>query len=207
MNQNVPDYGVVRISLLLLCMLSFLATLASIFIICCIRTRHTASDDATLSIQIRVMLQSIWGSESQARKINSMIKQVQEKRRSKLNVLLDNYKMVVEEKHLIDPCESYEINTDIDKRDDCCFDEDHDFVISIPNHPFDSEKGYHIASGACTICLAPYEVDDIIMWSPNEHCSHVFHQDCILSWLMRKKHSQCPCCRQNFSKNAKTISA
>jgi hypothetical protein len=54
--------------------------------------------------------------------------------------------------------------------------------------------------GTCAICLNQYAIDEAIIWSPNRDCVHCFHEDCIMSWLMRKssKHRQCPCCRQSF---------
>jgi hypothetical protein len=55
-------------------------------------------------------------------------------------------------------------------------------------------------SGTCAICLNQYAIDEVVIWSPNHACVHCFHEDCIMSWLMRKgsKHRQCPCCRQSF---------
>jgi len=70
----------------------------------------------------------------------------------------------------------------------------------------------------CAICLSEYEKCDRVCWSSNAECSHVFHEDCILQWLISlgKKKSMhqlftqhptdekllrnqfCPCCRQDF---------
>jgi len=71
----------------------------------------------------------------------------------------------------------------------------------------------------CAICLAKYEISDRVFWSSNSECSHVFHEDCMLKWLValgrkrskRKCFSEnpsekklldfdltCPCCRQDF---------
>mmetsp|Transcript_3085 Transcript_3085/g.5059 ORF Transcript_3085/g.5059 Transcript_3085/m.5059 type:complete len:349 (-) Transcript_3085:92-1138(-) len=70
----------------------------------------------------------------------------------------------------------------------------------------------------CAICLSEYEKCDRVCWSSNTECSHVFHEDCILQWLISsgKKRSMnqsftrhptdekllenefCPCCRQDF---------
>ena len=70
----------------------------------------------------------------------------------------------------------------------------------------------------CAICLSEYEKCDRVCWSSNTECSHVFHEDCILQWLISsgKKRSinqsftrhptdeklleneLCPCCRQDF---------
>ncbi len=70
----------------------------------------------------------------------------------------------------------------------------------------------------CAICLSEYEMGDRVCWSSNAECSHVFHEDCILQWLISSgkkrssiqyftsnpsdeellKHEFCPCCRQDF---------
>ena len=51
--------------------------------------------------------------------------------------------------------------------------------------------------GTCAVCLGHYAVGDEVIWSSNPKCQHVFHDDCILSWLLRRR-KQCPCCRQSF---------
>lgn len=50
----------------------------------------------------------------------------------------------------------------------------------------------------CAVCLAEYETGDAIVWSLNPDCKHVFHDDCILTWLSRGK-KRCPCCRKQFA--------
>ncbi len=35
---------------------------------------------------------------------------------------------------------------------------------------------------ACDICILEFKVGDEVAWSPNLHCSHAFHKDCILDW-------------------------
>jgi len=47
-------------------------------------------------------------------------------------------------------------------------------------------------SEMCAICLCPYEEGDIRIFS--KRCSHAFHKECILEWLV-KSHNECPCCR------------
>jgi len=51
--------------------------------------------------------------------------------------------------------------------------------------------------GSCSVCLGSYTCGDEVMWSSNPKCPHVFHVDCILSWLVRKR-KQCPCCRRIY---------
>jgi len=60
----------------------------------------------------------------------------------------------------------------------------------------------------CSICLERYEVDDAVVWSSNEACPHVFHDNCIASWLMTQVNPLCPCCRQEFinEKTTKSLS-
>jgi len=36
----------------------------------------------------------------------------------------------------------------------------------------------------CAVCLTKYEISDIVCWSSNSKCSHMFHEDCILQWLV-----------------------
>jgi hypothetical protein len=47
----------------------------------------------------------------------------------------------------------------------------------------------------CAICLEDYKQGDEICWSHNL-CAHVFHQECIVEWLVR--HDGCPICRRDF---------
>lgn len=81
----------------------------------------------------------------------------------------------------------------------------------------------------CAVCLMEYETSERVCWSSNGECTHVFHEDCILQWLVslgRKRSKRqsfprnpsdkrlldydlaCPCCRQDFiSKNLVLASA
>mmetsp|Transcript_26405 Transcript_26405/g.39032 ORF Transcript_26405/g.39032 Transcript_26405/m.39032 type:complete len:246 (+) Transcript_26405:133-870(+) len=59
-------------------------------------------------------------------------------------------------------------------------------------------NGKREVPAVCTICLASYEIGDSVCHSPNEHCIHVFHTDCAVTWLSKKDQTLCPCCRQEF---------
>ena len=73
----------------------------------------------------------------------------------------------------------------------------------------------------CAICLMEYNVSERVCWASNPECTHVFHEDCIMNWLVylgRTKSKlqrypernnftdaqllnytlECPCCRQDF---------
>ena len=50
----------------------------------------------------------------------------------------------------------------------------------------------------CAICLDHYSLGDTLVWSANAECSHVYHRDCLITYLA---HSQgdshpCPTCRR-----------
>jgi hypothetical protein len=71
----------------------------------------------------------------------------------------------------------------------------------------------------CAVCLSKFTLADRVCWSSNTECTHVFHEECMLPWLvtlgrnMSKKKCysnnpseaklldfdlSCPCCRQEF---------
>ena len=75
----------------------------------------------------------------------------------------------------------------------------------------------------CSVCLSEFHLSQNICWSSNTACTHVFHSECMIQWLVAlgRKHSsrkrftlypterqlvgyyelQCPCCRQEFVKS------
>jgi hypothetical protein len=71
----------------------------------------------------------------------------------------------------------------------------------------------------CAVCLMEYEISERVCWSSNSECTHVFHEDCIVHWLVSSGRTkskrqwfpenpserrlmcydlECPCCRQAF---------
>jgi len=81
-------------------------------------------------------------------------------------------------------------------------------VPLIPGAPQDKDSTRSIP-GTCSICLNLYAVSEAVTWSTNQDCVHCFHENCIVSWLLRKnsKHRQCPCCRQQFVFSSKIVVA
>lgn len=50
-----------------------------------------------------------------------------------------------------------------------------------------------IMNKQCTICLEKFKVGEVVSWSCDERCQHVFHHECLREWLLRR--IRCPCCR------------
>ena len=62
-----------------------------------------------------------------------------------------------------------------------------------------TNNGERQVPGSCAICLCRYQVDDRVVWSNNDKCSHAFHDDCMVDWLVNvREGAPCPCCRQEF---------
>ncbi|KAL7553042.1 hypothetical protein ACHAWF_016286 [Thalassiosira exigua] len=67
-----------------------------------------------------------------------------------------------------------------------------------PSRPGEGDMGsppLHL-SPTCAICMTDYEPGHVIVRSPR--CPHAFHQECILDWLSRDEHTDCPTCRSVF---------
>jgi Ring finger domain len=51
----------------------------------------------------------------------------------------------------------------------------------------------------CDICMGCYKVGDVITWSRNPACGHMFHEACITEWLCgTQRKLTCPCCRSEY---------
>jgi Ring finger domain len=71
-------------------------------------------------------------------------------------------------------------------------------VAAVVNDNESDDDMYDIGEG-CDICMIPYDVGDIVTWSRNPKCNHIFHEKCITEWIsgtQRKK--TCPCCRNDY---------
>lgn len=53
--------------------------------------------------------------------------------------------------------------------------------------------------GYCSICLDEIHENQTITWSTNCECPHVFHNSCIMEWLVKAEaKGMCPECRRVF---------
>ena len=53
----------------------------------------------------------------------------------------------------------------------------------------------------CIICLESFKVGDAIVWSNNTSCKHVYHEECMFTWLScsnNNRENRCPTCRRTF---------
>jgi hypothetical protein len=52
----------------------------------------------------------------------------------------------------------------------------------------------------CAICFDAYQPGDAVVWSNNPQCCHVFHEGCVVHYLVKVKSglTPCPTCRQCF---------
>ncbi|KAL6640693.1 hypothetical protein ACP70R_021816 [Stipagrostis hirtigluma subsp. patula] len=66
---------------------------------------------------------------------------------------------------------------------------------SIPDVPYMPAAAGEAAAAAesCVICVAAYEAGERCSVLPG--CAHVFHRDCIATWLRRGGATSCPLCR------------
>jgi hypothetical protein len=61
-----------------------------------------------------------------------------------------------------------------------------------------SVKLFRSGPPECSICLDAYQPGDVLCWSKNELCNHLYHKECILGWAVQNNHDTCPLCRNNL---------
>ncbi|KAG9144282.1 hypothetical protein Leryth_016931 [Lithospermum erythrorhizon] len=69
-------------------------------------------------------------------------------------------------------------------------------IDTFPTYLYSNVKGLKIGKGAleCPVCLSEFEDDAILRVLPK--CCHVFHTQCIDTWLA--SHVTCPVCRADL---------
>lgn len=53
------------------------------------------------------------------------------------------------------------------------------------------------SANCCHICLDDFKPGDVIGSSKNSNCPHMFHEECIIKWLIIP-HNECPVCKSHF---------
>jgi len=171
---------------------------------CTLCFRHvqlvTGVEEGGVEVRFRSGLLWLTGSSTQAERIEGILQRLYEERKKELIEKLSECTIVVKEENLVR-------NENFSKEDDI-FDES-EYKLLLPSRESrcdnknDIEKGStnsnkRCISGECVICLAPYRIDETVIWSPNKLCTHAYHKDCILTWLSKKGVYECPCCRNDF---------
>ena len=111
------------------------------------------------------------------------------------------------------------------------FGKDCDTLVSVPvpGKPITSKGKVRYVPNGCAICLCEFGAGDRVTWSATNKDPHVFHEDCMLKYLLsvgaktahRRQSTQheqnpyrdpvelatdfpmlCPCCRQTFVSKA-----
>ncbi len=62
--------------------------------------------------------------------------------------------------------------------------------------PYIAEDDSSLSHEDCSICLSSFKQGDSVSRSVNPECTHRFHTDCIVDWLIA--HPACPECRRDF---------
>jgi hypothetical protein len=94
----------------------------------------------------------------------------------------------------VTPAALKEVATGVDENIEACQDEGGMLEVS--------KKGISksTVSNCCAICLEAYEPEEMIVWSCNDECPHIYHRECMADYLVSFKGegSPCPYCRQMF---------
>ena len=129
----------------------------------------------------------------------------QQLRKSNLTKAWIEHKMIVGKETIVqketkEKCCSGSSDSDCDS-DDWVESKEDSFElhhIPLPGFKIGETSRRRTASSHCAICLESYRVDDVIVWSANVNCSHVFHEKCMQNWIMKRFKPDCPMCRQTF---------
>lgn len=124
----------------------------------------------------------------------------QQLRKSNLTKAWVEHKMIVGEESIVEM-----------KSNECCSESENDEQersieeglfelqhIPLPGFKVGETTKRRTAASHCAICLESYRPDDSIVWSANAACVHIFHEQCMLSWIMKRFKPDCPVCRQTF---------
>lgn len=59
-----------------------------------------------------------------------------------------------------------------------------------------NNESLQVHQSVCPLCIRPFEHGDKVCESSSPRCSHLFHHDCIASWISLQ--NSCPCCAEPF---------
>jgi hypothetical protein len=89
---------------------------------------------------------------------------------------------------------------DLQEDDEELIDEDPHYYQGKLKLPRDAHP---TVPNCCVICLEQYRAGDVVVWSTNQDCEHVFHRHCIVKYfdkIQRKvAETPCPCCRAKYT--------
>ncbi len=108
--------------------------------------------------------------------------------------------------------ESTEIENDIEKGDDGAIQIALESARSVRSRSINTNQAFILhpayecvlVGGTCAICLEEMEAGEEVVWSETESCRHLYHKDCLVSFLAhnseraKNENNPCPACRQNF---------
>eukprot|EP00538_Stauroneis_constricta_P000791 CAMPEP_0119561444 /NCGR_PEP_ID=MMETSP1352-20130426/17646_1 /TAXON_ID=265584 /ORGANISM="Stauroneis constricta, Strain CCMP1120" /LENGTH=521 /DNA_ID=CAMNT_0007609653 /DNA_START=633 /DNA_END=2198 /DNA_ORIENTATION=+ len=63
----------------------------------------------------------------------------------------------------------------------------------------EKDTAIRLKASSCSICLEAFTAGDTVAHAWDDSCPHVFHEDCIVMWLITQQQPLCPCCRQHFT--------
>jgi hypothetical protein len=78
-------------------------------------------------------------------------------------------------------------------------------VLAFHKDPKQKNDDFCCTGTMCAICLDNYQEGETIVWSQDSECSHVYHKECFVDYLARRRNpaledNPCPTCRRNFCK-------
>ena len=75
------------------------------------------------------------------------------------------------------------------------------------NHQSSKKNSKNMMSGTCVICFEDFCKDEVIVWSNDASCTHIYHKECMVNYLAQNAqrkidsyfgftHNPCPTCRR-----------
>jgi len=71
-------------------------------------------------------------------------------------------------------------------------------TIACEGESWEGGSNTECPSLTCSICLQDFAEGDKVATSSDSLCRHIFHEHCMVSWLVTRQYGFCPCCRRPF---------